>query len=319
MSDEKQGCFAGRKAIWMWEYSQQAEQQIEQVAETALRLAGCEVVLLKAMDGTDWMNIYDRGAGAIDGLAGWQATVRRGAATGISVLPWVVPHGENPASEAGLHAQLGDTLVCDIEPYAAFFTGGAGNIPAYLAALRAAGAGQIYASIDPRPSAIAALDLPAWAPLVDGFLPQVYFTDFGGDPLEVIPMLGRLCGLGKPVVPVLPGNAQPADLRSVWVLAQALGCTGVSIWRLGSMDADQLRVFAELLMPALPADTGQAALQWRITVAGKALSAASELLAGTSGPARSNLAGAVADIDALIQALATSADAPTGKGKGGKP
>ena len=319
MTDEDEPGLGGRKAIWIWEYSQQAEQQIEQVAETALQLAGCDTVLLKAMDGTDWMSAYDRGTGAIDGLETWQATVRRGAVAGINVLPWVVPHGQSPASEAGLHVQLGQTLICDIEPYTGFFTAGPGNVPVYLAALREAGAGRIYASIDPRPSAIAALDVSSWASLVDGFLPQVYFTDFGGDPLDVIPMLGRVCALGKPVVPVLPGIAQAGDLRSVWALAQVLGCTGVSVWRLGSMNRDQLQAFAGLGMQSPSTDSGQAAaLQWRITVAEKALAAAGELLAGVDGPARSGLVSAVADIDALAEALqaqaqAGSAGAPTGK------
>lgn len=319
MTSEVQSCFAGRRAIWMWEYSQQAEQQIEQVAETALQLAGCDTVLLKTMDGTDWMSRYDRSAGAIDSLAAWQATVRRGAVAGITVLPWVVPHGQSPASEAGLHAQLGDTLICDFEPYPGFFTAGAGNVPVYLSALRDAGVQQLYASIDPRPSAVAALSVSAWAGLVDGFLPQVYFTDFGGDPLEVIPMLGRLCVMGKPVVPVLPGNGQAADLGAVWTLARALGCAGMSVWRLGSMDAGQLQAFAGLEVEAQPADSREAAaLQWRMTVAGKALAAASALLTGAIGSARADLTGALADVDSLAQSLQAQASKALPVQKGGK-
>jgi hypothetical protein len=298
------GDLEGRRAIWMWEYCQQAEQQIEAVAVTALQLAGCDTVLVKAMDGSDWLSRYDRGTAAIDGPATWQATVRRGAAAGIAVLPWVVAHGQDPAAEAGLHALLGETLICDLEPYPDFFTADAGNVPVYLSALRAAGVQRLYASIDPRPSAVAAIGVSAWAGLVDGLLPQLYFTDFGGEPLEVIPMLAHLCALNGRVVPVLPGNGQPADLRAIWNLAQALGCRGVSVWRMGSMDRQQLQAFAGLAAPRPSTDTEQtAALQWRITVAGKALAAASDLLAGAGDRARADLADALADLDALAQAL----------------
>ena len=45
----------------MWEFSQQAEKDIVAAARTARALAGAGLLLIKVMDGLDWMELYDSG------------------------------------------------------------------------------------------------------------------------------------------------------------------------------------------------------------------------------------------------------------------
>jgi len=78
--------FDGQRAIWMWEFGRQAEQDIAAVAETARTLAGADLVLLKAMDGLDWMATYDQSPAAPAGPAAWRQLTEQGAAAAISVL-----------------------------------------------------------------------------------------------------------------------------------------------------------------------------------------------------------------------------------------
>ena len=240
--------FDHRKAIWMWEFSAQSEQSYPEAATAAKNLAGADLLLVKVMDGADFMQLYDQGSpGSVDD---WHAANAAIDAVGLPALPWVVPHGPG---DAATHAALSSILMVDLEPYPGFWTADAGSIPAYLGALRDGGVQEIHVSIDPRPSAVQALDVATWASTADAIHPQVYWTDFQQDALEVMPMLRQLRNLtGKPIYPVLPGNGAAQDLADVWLLAQALGCPGVSVWRLGSMDQDQLAAFAALRFAPAP-------------------------------------------------------------------
>lgn len=256
--------FDNHKALWMWEFRVQAEKTLPEACATAKNLAGAELLLVKAMDGTAWMALFDpppadsSSSGGYGSLAQFQADAAAAAGQGVTVIPWVVPHGQNPPAEAAIHAQLGPVLMVDVEPYPGFWTAPAGNLPAYLQALRQNGVRELHITIDPRPSALAALDGPGtFTGYVDGVHPQAYWTDFAIAPLSVLPMLQALQSHPTPdhrpptpaVYPVLPGDGNAQDLADVWQAAQAIGCPGVSVWRLGSMDAIQLAAFARLTTP----------------------------------------------------------------------
>jgi hypothetical protein len=245
--------FDGRKALWMWEYSQQAEKDVASACATTSDLAGASLLLVKVMDGSDWMSLYDPGGyGSLDQL---QADAQAAAARGVTLVPWVVPHGQDPESEAAFHAELGSLLVVDVEPYPGFWTGPASNLPAYLQALRNHGVMELHISIDPRGPALTALGgLRSFAQLVDGIHPQAYWTDFGQAALSVVPMIQAVGG-AAPVYPVLPGDGTAADLAAVWSQAEAGGCSGVSLWRLGSADADRLAAFKGLQVQSQPDPT----------------------------------------------------------------
>jgi hypothetical protein len=242
--------FDNHKALWMWEFSQQAEKSLPEACATARNLAGADVLLVKVLDGADWMRLYDPAGYA--SLSQFQADAAAAAAGGVTVIPWVVPHGVDPAGEAAAHAALGPVLMVDLEPYPGFWTGPIANLPVYLAALRAGGVAELHISIDPRQSAIDALGgVHAFADAADGLHPQCYWTDFQQPALTVVPLI-RALSTAALVYPVLPGNGAAQDLADVWTGAQAAGCEGVSCWRLGSMTAQQLAGFANLRVPDAP-------------------------------------------------------------------
>ncbi|HEY8744876.1 MAG TPA: hypothetical protein VIU62_17440, partial [Chloroflexota bacterium] len=181
--------FAGHRALWLHQFDQLGETSIEQIAATAKNYAGADIVMVKAMDGLTWMSNFDSSPNAISGLTKWRETVARGAAAGVTVLPWVV---SNHRTDAESHAALGSIVVVDLEPYPGFWSGAgvvrsehsasavnpwadlAAGVPVYLADLRAGGVTGLHVSIDPRAGAETALNVAAWAGSVDGLLPQVY-------------------------------------------------------------------------------------------------------------------------------------------------
>jgi len=241
--------FDNAKALWQWEFSQQAEQTLADAAATAKNLAGATILLVKLMDGTDWMSLFD--PQGYSSLAQFQADAAAAQANGVTVIPWVVPHGQDPAGEAAAHAQLGSVLMVDLEPYRGFWTGPASGIPTYLQALRAGGVKEIHVSIDPRAAAVAAIGGYHVLDPADGIHPQVYWTTFQQPAADVVPMIQAIFEPGGPLVyPALPGEGTASDMAAVWTAAQGLGCDGVSVWRLGSMSSQQLAAFANLVMPA---------------------------------------------------------------------
>lgn len=236
--------FDGCRATWFHQYTETQEKSIEALAATSLNLAGSSILIAKAMDSGDWMATFDDSAEAISSLAKWQETVARGAAVGVTVIPFVNPFGPQDASA---HAQLGGPLVVDLEAYTGFWSAPVGQIPSYLFALRNAGVDPLFVSIDPRQ--VSTLNASAWASMVDGLLPQCYFTDFQQPYTAVIPMLQAVVDLGVPVIPALPYNAVAADIKNFWAAAQQMGCVAPSLWVLGSANAAQLQAFSTLAIP----------------------------------------------------------------------
>lgn len=100
-------------------------------------------------------------------------------------------------------------------------------------------------SLDPRPQALAALDVAGWAGQAAAILPQTYWTAFGVAPEVCLAQIAACARFGVPVVPVLPGDGA-ASYSVFWPAARALGCSGVCGWRLGSMDTTALAAFAAL-------------------------------------------------------------------------
>lgn len=258
--------FTGRRALWLWMFAAQAERTWAQALDTTRRLAGADVLLVKAMDGQTWMSAFDTAPSALDGPARLRQLQAFAAGEGCAVVPWVVPHDR---ADAAAHAALGGTLVVDLEPYARFWTDTAEGVAAYLAGLRAGGVRELYVSLDPRPAARAALGVPDWAQMVEGLLPQLYWTDFGTASEVCLVYLAQCQTLGAPVFPVLPGDGA-AGFAGFWAAARARGCAGVSAWRLGSMDAAALHSFAALAVAteAPPGADDCAALRQQLAALG---------------------------------------------------
>jgi len=246
--------FDGRRALWLHMYSQLGEKNIEEIAATAMTYAQADIVMIKAMDSQTWMSRYDTSPEAISGLDKWRETVARGAAAGITVLPWVVPFTHD---DAAAHAALGDTVVIDLEPYYdGFWKDNAPAVVTYLQGLRDGGVKNLFVSIDPRHSAEVALNVPAWAHMTDGLLPQVYWTDFKTDAMSCVLLITDLqttLAPGIPIYPALPYNASPGDLTAFWGALNG-SCQSASLWRMGTASGAQLKAFGALAMPApLPA------------------------------------------------------------------
>ena len=244
------GVFDGHKALFMFMFSSQAEDTIEKAAATDLKLAAADILLVKAMAGQQWEAAFDTGQGHIDSLVTWQGTVQRGLAAGVTVLPWVEAQ---QLSDAAIHGALGPRLIVDLEQPPGFWMDNPANIPAYLDALRASGVNELYATIDPRDPALTYLNAPAWLGKLDGILPQMYWTDFAQPEGVIVPMLDvETAQWHAHVYPVLPYNAQPADLAAAWQQARADGCTGAVLWRMGEANIQQLQAFAALKLAPVP-------------------------------------------------------------------
>ncbi len=237
-----QSIFDGKRALFLWMFSAQAEHTWQEAIATARQLAGADLLLVKAMDGTQWMSDFDRAPGAIFSQKQLQQGIALAVQSGLTVVPWVVANRRN---DAAMHAQLGPTLVIDLEPYPQFWEEDAEAAAGYLADLAAAGVSDLYVSIDPRQHALDSLGVASWAARVSGLLPQLYWTDFQQSALATLDLLAPLLALGCPIIPVLPGDGA-ADFLTFWTAAQAAGCPGVAAWRLGSMDTTALQAFRQL-------------------------------------------------------------------------
>ncbi|MHB8575376.1 MAG: hypothetical protein ACYDCQ_08595 [Dehalococcoidia bacterium] len=237
-----------RKSLWIHQYDQLAEASIASICATAVQYAASDVVLKKVFDGTAIMGpAIDHDALAIDSLGTWRAQVAEAAAAGVQLFGWV---NATHHDQAGLHAEVGETIVVDLEPYAQFWQDGPGDVATYLSGLRAGGVQNLFVSIDPRASAESALGVAGWAAAVDGLLPQLYWTDFQQPEAVVGPLIDQLVGYGVEVIPVLPWDGSAADMTSAWNYAVGKGSTGVSLWRMGVAGLDALRAFGGLALPS---------------------------------------------------------------------
>lgn len=252
--------FDGHRTVWQWMFSAQAEGTITAAATTIHQYAGADVLLVKAMDGQAWMSQFDTVPTAISGSQALAAAIAEGTKAGITVVPWVVPHS---LADAAAHAAVGPTLVVDLEPYTGFWTDSAANVSGYLAALHAGGVQNVFVSIDPRPSATAALAIDGWAHTVAGLLPQTYWTSFQRPYSECVGYVQTLQGYGVPVYPVLPFDATPSDASGFWQACLALGCTSPQLWRLGSADGAELHTFGQLAVKRTPPPFGDAE-RWQL-------------------------------------------------------
>ena len=240
---------AYHRALWIHQMDQLGEKTIEEAAATALQYAGADTLLLKVFDQSDYMSTYDTAPDAVSSIQKFHALQQRAESAGVTLLPWVVPGNHTQAQVHGILAP--SPVIVDLEPYKGFWQDTPNSIVTYLSGLRAADVEEVYVSIDPRSAAETALDLGSWAHLVDGLLPQLYWTDFQQAEASIVPQLDQeLDALGVPVYPVYPYNASAFDLSAAWADAQQdYMPTGCSLWRMGSATGQQLRNFASLALP----------------------------------------------------------------------
>jgi hypothetical protein len=141
-------------------------------------------------------------------------------------------------------------LIIDFEyHYAGFFGGSSAQASAYFAPLKSLP----WFAIAPDPRQ-PGRDYPASLEVgATAILPQTYWTDFQLPALDVLnSALSTSGGNGASFEPILPYNASAADMQAALKWCDAHGVQGISLWRMGVANADQLDAFGTTAQPAPP-------------------------------------------------------------------
>jgi hypothetical protein len=204
-------------------------------------------LLVKALDGTDWMSRYDGSADAISSLAELTAQVARVHDEGLYYFAWTNPLSTvELALQATLTGQVAracDGVFLDVEPYTQFWGADrpAGLASQFMQWVRLeAPAAFIGLQPDPRGSHLGEIKVWEWMPHVDVFAGQHYWSDFGSsarNELAYAAQLGTVYDV--PILPTLPGNAAAGSFP----FAQIAQLPGFIVWRYGSTPTS---VLAEL-------------------------------------------------------------------------
>lgn len=249
-----------RRAAWLHQFNKTAEQTPQQFADTLLP-RGINALYVKACDGSFWMgDVYSHPLVPRD-LDSWGQVVAAFRDVGLTLMPWVV--NRRSASEAALHLACGKIaggLIVDFEfLYDGFWEGpadptaslevrrhqAANEAVAYFNQMRGAVAGGDWVAVAPDPRQLDR-DYGIWQTIgqLSSYLPQTYWTDFKADALDVvIDSVQRLAQFG-PVQPILPHNAQPADMQRALEWCAGRGLEAVSLWVMGPANATELDAFA---------------------------------------------------------------------------
>ena len=263
------------RGAWLqhWQYgpSAAAERTLAEVLELA-RTWGFTGVLVKAMDGLDWMGDIPGQRPYADALRSVGQAVRQqelAANHGLGYGVWTNPlYNSDPTwqrAQAAAYALLGSTLgsmTWDSEPYEHFWGPNRPDeaVRRTMEAFRATAPDcwNIWQP-DPRPARLAELGT-VWGQYMNTFAGQDYWTDFGEGAIGQLDQTHRIIGdakergvlyAGADWCPTLPGNGTKADIDRALRWAQAVGCPGAIFWRLGTMGRSQLEAVLENPWPAV--------------------------------------------------------------------
>lgn len=225
---------------------------------------GFDGLLVKALDGTEWMSTFDPAADAITSPDQVAAQRDQCHAAGLKYYVWTNPlHNvdlEAQAQRTAAAALASDGLFLDVEPYS--------GRPPFWGALREPGladgfmrrlrdlAPDLWIALqpDPRPARLAEIRPEEWFPYIDAFAGQHYWTDFSPSKetwatrarleLSNAAEIGR--HWNKPVIPTLPGvssaSAIPIDVLRDF--------PGFVVFRLGSTSDETLALLGSVPVPA---------------------------------------------------------------------
>ncbi len=221
---------------------------------------GFDGLLVKALDGTDWMRNFDTAADAL--ASAEQVAAQRDAcrAAHLSYYVWTNPlHDVDLELQAQLTAAAAlssDGLFLDVEPYSGH--------PPFWGAMRPPGLADgfmrrvrelapdawIALQPDPRAARLAEIRPEEWFPYVNAFAGQHYWTDFSPSPeswatrarleLSNAAEIGRTWN--KPVIPTLPGISN-ADAFPTKLLRDF---PGFVVYRLGSTSSETLQLLGSV-------------------------------------------------------------------------
>ncbi|HEY3058845.1 MAG TPA: hypothetical protein VGL99_07735 [Chloroflexota bacterium] len=221
---------------------------------------GFDGLLVKALDGTEWMSAFDSGADAI--ASSDQVAAQRDAchAAGLKYYVWTNPlHNVDldvQATRTAAAALASDGIFLDVEPFA--------GPPPFWGPLRPPGladgfmrrvrelAPDVWIALqpDPRPGRLAEIRPEEWFPYINAFAGQHYWTDFSPSAeswatrarleLSNAAEIGR--HWNKPVLPTLPGisnaTAFPIDMLRDF--------PGFVVFRLGTTSSESLNLLGSI-------------------------------------------------------------------------
>ncbi|MFN8527106.1 MAG: peptidoglycan DD-metalloendopeptidase family protein [Anaerolineae bacterium] len=198
-----------------------------------------------AAAGVQWLGYWDtrRGLSIANGSA-IDAWIDALGEHDLGFCAWAVPRGGDPEGEAALIAnavkrQGVKALILDLNPRRAIWSAEPQRIDRFITHLRERVdlALHIGLSFDASHTPIATQWLDAWMPLCQSFHPKVLWAAARRPPAEALNRaFARLAPYGKPIFPVLQGDANALDIREAQTLAvfhhQA---RGISWWRTGTL------------------------------------------------------------------------------------
>lgn len=235
--------YDGKVAVWHWKGEGIAENSIEAFAENLKnRAPNVEQVWVKTSDGSEWMGTYDSSPLAINGVADVDRWVDVLSRYGLEFHAWCIPQGLDPLRETALITAVCQrpgvrSMILDVEPYNGFWQGGQEGIRPYMLQIRVQLGGEFHLgmSVDPRPQHFERIFPFEWYPFVDSVHPQSYWYTFRETPEETLREVYETWGTyGRPVIPVLQGDAPLVDQQAAHALATGRhGAQGLSWWRYG--------------------------------------------------------------------------------------
>ncbi len=231
------------KLLQVFQFDLTAEGNLAGAIATATRF-GYTGLLVKALDGVDWMSTFDTSPDALSGVDAVARQWEQCGEAGLRYFCWTNPrHDVDMAGEALATSRIAracDGVLLDTEPYRQFWGPNApvGLANGFMESVREQ-APDAFLGLqpDPRPTALQEIRVEEWLPFVDVLCGQHYWTDFGSNPrteLQYAAQLGASTGL--PVVPTLPGNSA----ASVFPLDLIAQLPGFILWRLGTIGLDVL-------------------------------------------------------------------------------
>ncbi len=235
--------------IWHWRGDSVAENTIDDLARNIKTTAPhVTQVWVKISDytprtGAQWQGYWDtKRALAIDGVASIDRWVQGLARYGLEFHAWCVPRGGDINGETSIIIQACSrpgvkSMILDVEPYSGFWIAGRDGVRPFMTRIRRAlpGAFHIGLAVDPRTQHYETVFPREWAPFVNSVHPMVYWATMRKTPDALLEETYRVWGgYGKPIVPILQGDAEPNDMDAAFTLStQRHGARGVSWWRLG--------------------------------------------------------------------------------------
>lgn len=245
-----------QRLLQVWQYDGWGFNDVLDIAKTH----GFTGVLVKAMDGNNWMATFDAAPSALRSLSLMQRQRELARNEGLSYYAWCIPLWEDRVSTPEIYGKIAndcDGLFLDVEPFPRFWRAYhlEGAADAFMQAVRAvAPSAKIVLQPDPRSPHLNGIRSQEWIRYCDGFSGQHYFPTFGTSPQDEV---DRVIGiqevlLNKPLgymIPTLPLDAPPDQLEEMVSLLTAFGIHSWVAWRLGTGDNTTLDILGKDRFP----------------------------------------------------------------------